>query len=93
VYKRRIRAVRRVDWAADREVTVATAEADFGTELSEEMAAQRRAHFLAQVHAQGGHLRTGAEILASPPDSADPPSDDELLAFLDVMYDARRVDA
>jgi hypothetical protein len=72
---------------------VATAEADFGAEPSEEMAAQRRARFLAQVHARGGHLRTGAEILASPPDSADPPSDEELIAFLDVIYDARRVDA
>jgi hypothetical protein len=74
-------------------VTVATAEADFGAEPSEELAAQRRARYLAQVHALGGHLRTGAEILASPPDSADPPSDEELLAFLDVIYDARRVDA
>ena len=45
------------------------------------------------VRAQGKRLRTGAEILASPPDSADPPSDEELLAFLDVIYDARRVDA
>jgi hypothetical protein len=34
-----------------------------------------------------------AEILASPRDGADPPSDEELLAFLDVIYDARRVDA
>jgi hypothetical protein len=75
------------------EVTVATAEADFGAEPSEELAAQRRARYLAQVRAQGGHLRTGAEILASPADSADPPSDEELLAFLDVIYDARRVDA
>jgi hypothetical protein len=74
-------------------VTVATAEADFGAEPSEEMAAQRRARYLAQVRAQGGHLRTSAEILASLPDSADPPSDEELLAFLDVIYDARRVDA
>jgi hypothetical protein len=74
-------------------VTVATAEADFGAEPSEELAAQRRVRYLAQVRARGGHLRTGSEILASPPDSADPPSDEELLAFLDVIYDARRVDA
>jgi hypothetical protein len=74
-------------------VNVATAEADFGAAPSEELAAQRRARFLAQVRAQGRHLRTGAEILAVPPDSTDPPSDEELLAFLDVIYDARRVDA
>lgn len=72
---------------------MATAEADFGAEPSEEVAAQRRARYLAQVRAQGRRLRTGAEILASPPESTDPPSDEELLAFLDVIYDARRVDA
>jgi hypothetical protein len=72
---------------------VATAEADFGAEPSEELAAQRRARYLAQVRAQGKRLRTGAEILAAPRDSADPPSDEELLAFLDVVYDTRRVDA
>jgi hypothetical protein len=70
-------------------VTVATAEADFGAEPSQELAAERRARYLAQ----GKRLRTGAKILASPPDSTDPPSDEELLAFLDVIYDARRVDA
>ncbi|HEY2958596.1 MAG TPA: hypothetical protein VGM21_10390 [Actinomycetota bacterium] len=53
---------------------MATAEVDFGGEPSEELAAQRRARYLAQVRAQGKHLRTGAEILASPLDSADPPS-------------------
>jgi hypothetical protein len=73
-------------------VTVATAEADFSAEPSEELAAQRRSRFLARIHAQGGHLRTGAEILASSSDSADSPSDEELVAFLDVIYDARRVD-
>ena len=72
---------------------MATAKADFGAEPSEEMAAQRRARYLAQVRAQGRRLRTGAEILASPPDGTDPPSDEELLAFLEVIYDARRVDA
>jgi hypothetical protein len=72
---------------------VATAEADFGAEPSEELAAQRRARYLAQVRAQGKRLRTGAEILAAPRDSADPPSDEELLAFLDLVYDTRRVDA
>ena len=72
---------------------MATAEADFGAEPSEELAAQRRARYLAQVRAQGKRLRTGAEILAAPRDSADPPSDEELLAFLDVIYDARRADA
>jgi hypothetical protein len=49
--KRRVRAARHVDLAADREVTVATAEADFGAEPSEKMAAQRRARYLAQVRA------------------------------------------
>jgi hypothetical protein len=72
---------------------MATAEADSGSEPSEELAAQRRARYLAQVRARGQRLRTGAEILASAPHSTDPPSDDELLAFLDVIYDARRVDA
>jgi hypothetical protein len=43
--------------------------------------------------ARGQRLRTGAGILASASLSTDPPSDEELLAFLDVVYDARRVDA
>ena len=51
---------------------MATAEADFGAEPSEELAAQRRARYLTQVRAQGKHLRTGAEILASPPKEARP---------------------
>ena len=75
---------------------MATAEADFGAgpERGAGGLQQRRARYLAQSRAeQGGHLRTGAEILASPPDGGDPPSDEELLAFLDVIYDARRVDA
>jgi hypothetical protein len=72
---------------------MATAEADFGAEPSEELSARRRARYLAQVGARGQRLRTGAQILASPPQSTDPPSDEELLAFLDVIYDARRVDA
>jgi hypothetical protein len=74
-------------------VTVATAAADFGAEPSEELTARRRARYLARVREQGRRLRTGAEILDSPPDGTDPPSDEELLAFLDVIYDARRVDA
>ena len=49
-----------------------TAEADFGAEPSQELAAQRRARYLAKVRAQGKRLRTGAEILASPPDGARP---------------------
>jgi hypothetical protein len=74
-------------------VAMATAEADLGAEPSEEVAARRRARYLAQVRARGQRLRTGAEILASASLSTDPPSDEELLAFLDVIYDARRVDA
>jgi hypothetical protein len=77
----------------DREVNVATAEADFGAQPSEELAARRRARYLAEVRSQGRRLHTGAEILASPRDDLDPPSDEELLAFLDVIYDARRADA
>ena len=72
---------------------MATAQADFNAGPSEEAAAQRRARYLAGVHARGQRLRTGAEILAAPPLSTDPPSDEELLAFLDVIYDARRADA
>jgi hypothetical protein len=72
---------------------MATAEAEFGAEPSEELAARRRARYLAQARTRGQRLRTGAEILASPSRSTDPPSDEELLAFLDVIYDARRVDA
>lgn len=72
---------------------MATAEAEFGAEPSEELAARRRARYLAQASAGGQRLQTGAEILASPSTSSDPPSDEELLAFLDVIYDARRVDA
>jgi hypothetical protein len=72
---------------------MATVEAGFNAEPSEELATQRRARYLAQVRASGHRLRTGAEILASQPHSADPPSEEELLAFLDVIYDARRVDA
>jgi hypothetical protein len=72
---------------------MATAEAGFSAEPSEELAAQRRARYLAQVDARGHRLRTGAEVLASQPHGTDPPSDEELLAFLDVIYDARRVDA
>jgi hypothetical protein len=74
------------------EVTMATAEAEFGAEPSEDLVARRRARYLAQVQGRGKRLRTGAEVLAAPPRSTDPPSDEELLAFLDVIYDARRVD-
>jgi hypothetical protein len=77
----------------DREVIVATAEAESGAEPSEELAARRRARYLAEVREQGRRLHTGAEILASSPDLADPPSDEELLAFLAVIYEARRADA
>lgn len=72
---------------------MATAEADFNAEPSEEATAQRRARYLAEVRERGQRLRTGAEILAAPPQGTDPPSDEELLAFLDVIYDARRADA
>jgi hypothetical protein len=49
----------------------------------------RRARYLASVRAEGRRLRTGAEILATPRDDPDPPSDEELDAFIDAIYEAR----
>jgi hypothetical protein len=50
---------------------------------------ERRARYLARVRAEGRTLRTAAEILAAPRDDPDPPSDEELDAFLQAIYDAR----
>lgn len=64
---------------------MATAEANFDREPDEETTAQRRARFLARTRAHSRHLRTGAEILTSPSRHTDPPSDEELLAFLELI--------
>jgi hypothetical protein len=52
-------------------------------------AKERRARYLAGVRAEGRRLRTAAEILAEPRDDPDPPSDEELDAFIEVIYEAR----
>jgi hypothetical protein len=41
------------------------------------------------VRAEGRHLRTGSEILSEHRDDPDAPSDEELDAFLEVIYEAR----
>jgi hypothetical protein len=71
---------------------MATAEADFDAAPSERLAAERRARYVARVRSQGRTLRRGRDILGSPPDAADAPSDEELLGLLDVIYAARRAD-
>ncbi len=51
---------------------------------------ERRARYLARVRAEGRRLRTAAEILAEPSDDdSDPLSEEELDAFLAVIYEAR----
>jgi hypothetical protein len=52
-------------------------------------AKERRARYLAGVRAEGRRLRTAAEILAEPRDDPDPPSDEELDAFIEAIYEAR----
>lgn len=52
-------------------------------------AKERRARYLARVRAEGRRLRTAAEILAEPRLDPDPPSDEELEAFIDAIYEAR----
>jgi hypothetical protein len=52
-------------------------------------AVARRARYLARVRAEGRQLRTGSEILSERRDDADGPSDEELDAFLEVIYEAR----
>jgi hypothetical protein len=49
----------------------------------------RRAGYLTRLRAVGRRLRTAGEILAAPRDDPDPPSDEELDAFLEVIYEAR----
>ena len=55
-------------------------------------AKERRARYLARVHAEGRRLRTAAEILAEPRLDPDPPSDEELDAFIEAIYEARSRD-
>jgi hypothetical protein len=50
---------------------------------------ERRARYLARVRAEGRRLRTAAENLAEPRDDPDPPSDEELDAFIEAIYVAR----
>lgn len=65
------------------------AEAAFEHGGGSKRAAARRARYLARVRAEGRHLRTGSEILSERRDDPDPPSDEELDAFLEVIYEAR----
>ena len=71
---------------------MATAEANFDAEPSEELAAQRRARYVRQVRGRASIFVLARRSLASPRDTTDAPSDEELLAFLDVVYGARRID-
>jgi hypothetical protein len=50
---------------------------------------ERRARYLARVQAEGRRLRTATEILAEPRVDPDPPSDEELDAFIEAIYEAR----
>ena len=52
-------------------------------------AKERRARYLARARAEGRRLRTAAEILAEPRLDPDPPSDEELDAFIEAIYKAR----
>jgi hypothetical protein len=58
-------------------------------EAADKSPEERRARYLTRVRAEGRRLRTAAEILAVPRDDPDPPSDEELDAFLQVIYEAR----
>jgi hypothetical protein len=65
------------------------AEAAFEHGSGSQDAKERRARYLARVRAEGRRLRTAAEILAEPRDDPDPPSDEELDAFIETIYRAR----
>jgi hypothetical protein len=58
-------------------------------EAAETSPEERRTRYLARVRAEGRRLLTADEILAAPRDDPDPPSDEELDAFLEVIYEAR----
>lgn len=55
-------------------------------------AEKRRARYLARVRSEGRRLRTAAEILAEPRDDPDLPTDEELDAFIEAIYEARARD-
>jgi hypothetical protein len=86
------RAVRRVGWAAEREVTVATARR---TSAPNRARSWPRSGALATWRRSARRVDACALARSSSPRHlrAPTPSDEELLAFLDVVYDARRVDA
>ena len=65
------------------------AEAAFEHGRGRRDAQERRTRYLARVRAEGRRLRTAAGTLAEPRDDPDPPSDEELDAFIDAVYDAR----
>jgi hypothetical protein len=65
------------------------AEAAFEHDSGSKRAAARQARYLARVRAEGRRMRTASEILAERRDDPDPPSDEELDAFLEVIYEAR----
>jgi hypothetical protein len=50
---------------------------------------ERRVRYLARVRSEGRRLRTAAEILAEPRDDPDLPTDEELDAFIEAIYEAR----
>jgi hypothetical protein len=66
-------------------VAEAAAEQDGGHRDANE----RRARYLARVQAEERRLRTAAEILTEPRMDPDPPSDEELDAFIEAIYEAR----
>jgi hypothetical protein len=66
-------------------VAEAAAEQDGGHRGAKE----HRDRYLARVHAEGRRLRTAAEILAEPRADPDPPSDEELDAFIEAIYEGR----
>jgi hypothetical protein len=68
------------------------AEAAFRHGSGHQDTKERRARYLARVRAKGRRLRTAAEILAQPRDDPDPPSDEELDAFIEAIYAARNRD-
>jgi hypothetical protein len=51
-------------------------------------AKERRTRYSARVHAEGRRLRTAAEILAESRDDPEPPSDEDLDALIEAIYDA-----
>ncbi len=65
------------------------AEAAFEHGTESKRARERRARYLARVRAEGRRLRTGSEILTERRDDPDPPTDQELDSFIEVIYEAR----